>query len=82
MTLNEREKSKDILNVVFLNVAKNKTLSRNKREILKYLNSMFQLVEMQVIIFKKEVRVTFESFYEESQRSMKIFIKKLQIKDD
>ena len=82
MTFNEREKSKNVLNVVFLNVTKNKTLSRNKREILEYLDSMFQLVEMQVIILKREIRVTFESFYEKSQRSMKTFIKKLQVKDD
>ena len=82
MTFNEREKSKNILNIVFLNVTKNKTLSRNKREILKYLDSIFQLVEMQIIIFKKEVRVTFESFYEKFQRSMKTFIKKFQIKNN
>ena len=41
ITFNEREKSKNILNIVFLSVTKDKTLSRNKREILKYLNLMF-----------------------------------------
>ena len=46
MTINERKKFENILNVIFLNVTKNKTLSRNKRKILKYLNSMFQLIEM------------------------------------
>ena len=63
MTINERKKFENILNVIFLNVTKNKTLSRNKRKILKNLNSMFQLIEIQIIIFKKEVRIIFENFY-------------------
>ena len=46
ITFNERKKLKNILNIVFLNVTKNKTLSQNKRKILKYLNSMFQLIKM------------------------------------
>ena len=37
---------------------------------------------MQIIIFKKKVRVIFENFYEKFQKSMKIFIKKFQIKNN
>ena len=37
---------------------------------------------MQIIIFKKKIRVIFKSFYEKSQKSMKIFIKKFQIKNN
>ena len=53
----------------------------NRREILKDLNSLFQLIEIQIVISRKKIRDIFEKSYEKSQRSMKSLIKKLQIND-
>ena len=82
VALSEREGSEDVLDVASLGVAEDRTLSRNRREILEYLGPMFQLAGVQVIIPRREVRATPESPYEESQRPMKTLIKELQAKDD
>jgi hypothetical protein len=60
---------------------KNNAYAKNKREILKNLNSLFQLIEIQIVIFRKEIRNLSEKSYEKSQKSMKFLIKKFQIID-
>ena len=49
--------------------------------MLENLNSLFQLIEIQIVIFKKKIRNIFEKFYEKSQKSMKSLMKKFQIND-
>ena len=50
--------------------------------MLKNLNSLFQLIEIQIIIFKKKhISNIFENFYQKSQKSIKLLIKKFQIND-
>ena len=53
----------------------------NRREILKNLDSLFQLIEVQIVISKKKIRNIFEKSYEKSQRSMKSLIKEFQTND-
>ena len=55
--------------------------ARNRREMLKDLDSLFQLVEVQIVIFKKKIRNIFEKSYEKSQKSMKSLIKEFQTND-
>ena len=62
-------------------IEKNNARAKNRREMLKNLNSLFQLIEIQIVIFKKKIRNIFEKFYEKSQKSMKSLIKKFQIND-
>ena len=57
-------------------IEKNNACATNRREMLKNLNSLFQLIEIQIVIFKKKIRNIFESFYKMLQKSMKSLIKK------
>ena len=56
-------------------------LTRNKRKILTKLISMFNLTDIQIIIFRKVINNISDNLYEKSLRSMKFLIKKLQTKD-
>ena len=56
-------------------------LTRNKRKILTELISMFKLINIQIVIFRKVINDIFDDFYEKSLKSMKFLIKKLQTKD-
>ena len=49
--------------------------------MLENLNSLFQLIEIQIVISKKEIRNIFEKSYEKSQKFMKSLIKEFQIID-
>ena len=60
-------------------IEKNNARATNRREMLEDLNSLFQLIEVQIVIFRKKIRNIFEKSYEESQKSMKSLIKKFQI---
>ena len=62
-------------------IEKDNVRATNRREILKNINSLFQLIEIQIVISKKKIRNIFEKFYEKSQKSMKSLIKKFQIND-
>ena len=62
-------------------IEKNNARARNRCEMLENLNSLFQLMKVQIVIFKKKIRNIFEKFYEKSQKSMKSLIKKFQIND-
>ena len=56
-------------------------LTRNKRKILTKLISMFKLIDIQIIIFRKVINDIFDDFYEKSLKLMKSLIKKLQTKN-
>ena len=56
-------------------------LTRNKRKILTKLISMFKLINIQIVNFRKVINDIFENFYEKLLRLMKFLIKKLQIRD-
>ena len=62
-------------------IEKNNVRATNRRKMLENLNSLFQLIEIQIVIFKKKIRNIFEKFYEKSQKSMKSLIKKFQVND-
>ena len=62
-------------------IEENDTRAKNRREMLKNLNSLFQLIEIQIVISKKKIRNIFEKSYEKSQKFMKSLIKKFQIID-
>ena len=95
LALSSNEKSltqseRKILNALILKsnilidvaIVDERTLSRNKRELLEDLVSMFQLVEVQIVISRKKIRDMSKKFYEKSQRSMKFLIKNLQARND
>ena len=66
-----------ILNVV--EVVNNKTLSQSIKEQLQInLASMFQLTNVSVVILRRNVRTLLEKTYEESMKSIKSLIQKLQ----
>ena len=52
-------------------------LTRNKRKILTKLISMFKLIDIQIIIFRKIINDISDDSYKKSLRSMKFLIKKL-----
>ena len=56
-------------------------LTRNKRKILAELISMFKLIDIQIVNFRKIINNISNDFYEKSLKSMKFLIKKLQTKD-
>ena len=56
-------------------------LTRNKRKILTELISMFKLIDIQIIIFRKVINDILDDFYKKSLRSMKFLIKKLQTRN-
>ena len=56
-------------------------LTRNRRKILTKLISMFKLIDIQIVIFRKVINDIFDDFYKKSLRSMKFLIKKFQIKN-
>ena len=56
-------------------------LIRNKRKILIELTSMFKLIDIQIIIFRKIINDISDNLYKKSLKSMKFLIKKLQTKD-
>ena len=86
LTQSEREK----LNVLTLKsnvlidvtIVDERTLSQNKRELLKDLVSMFQLVEIQIVISRKKIRDMSKKLYERFQKSMKFLIKNFQTRND
>ena len=43
---------------------------------------IFQIANVQVIIFRKKIQIISKTIYNDSQRSMKTFIKNLQIYDN
>ena len=53
-------------------------LTRNKRKILIKLISMFKLIDIQIVIFRKVVNDISNNFYKKSLKSIKFLIKKLQ----
>ena len=56
-------------------------LTRNRRKILTKLISMFKLIDIQIIIFRKVINDISDDFYEKSLRLIKFLIKKFQIKN-
>ena len=56
-------------------------LTRNRRKILTELISMFKLIDIQIVIFRKIINNIFDDFYEKSLKSIKFLIKKLQTKN-
>ena len=87
LTQSERKNSMNSIFVFYLTNVQTSVIderyssSQNKREILKNLVLMFQLIEIQIVISRKKMRDIFEIAYEKSQKSMKSLIKKLQIKN-
>ena len=86
LTQNEREKSNvlifklnDLINVTIVD---ERTFSQNKRELLKNLISIFQFINVQIIISRKKIRDMSKNFCENFQKSMKFLIKNFQIKND
>ena len=55
-------------------------LTRNKRKILTKLISMFKLIDIQIVIFRKNINNIFDDFYKKSLKLIKFLIKKLQTK--
>ena len=56
-------------------------LTRNRRKILTELISMFKLIDIQIVIFRKVVNDIFDDLYKKSLKSMKFLIKKLQTRN-
>ena len=56
-------------------------LTRNRQKILAKLISMFKLIDIQVVIFRKVINDIFDDFYEKSLRLMKFLIKKFQTRN-
>ena len=56
-------------------------LTRNRRKILAKLISMFKLVDIQIVIFRKVINKIFDNLYKKSLRLMKFSIKKLQTRN-
>ena len=52
-------------------------LTRSKRKILAELISMFKLIDIQIVIFRKVNNDISDDLYEKSLKSMKFLIKKL-----
>ena len=87
LTQNERN---DLIKLIFvlqltemlINIdAKFVELTRNRRKILAELTSMFKLIDIQIVIFRKVINDIFNDFYEKSLKSMKFLIKKLQTRN-
>ena len=67
---------------ILINIdAKLVELTRNKQKILAELISMFKLIDIQIIIFRKVINDIFDDLYEKSLKLMKFLIKKLQTRD-
>ena len=83
LTQSERKNSMNSIFVFYLTnvqvsaIDERYSFSQSKREILKDLTLMFQLIEIQIVISRKKMRDIFETTYEKSQRSIKFLIKKL-----
>ena len=56
-------------------------LMQNKRKILTKLISMFKLIDIQIVIFRKIINNISDDFYEKSLKLIKFLIKKLQTKN-
>ena len=56
-------------------------LTRNKQKILAKLISMFKLIDIQIVIFRKIINDIFDDSYEKSLKLMKFLIKKLQTRN-
>ena len=56
-------------------------LTRNKRKILTKLTSMFKLIDIQIVIFRKVINDIFDDSYKKLLKSMKFLIKKFQTKN-
>ena len=56
-------------------------LTRNKRKILIKLISMFKLIDIQIVIFRKVINDIFDDFYKKLLKLIKFLIKKLQTKN-
>ena len=56
-------------------------LTQNKRKILAELISMFKLIDIQIIIFRKVINDISDNFYEKLLKLMKFLIKKLQTRN-
>ena len=83
-TINKRNKN-NIFTFQLANVQTkiddNETSSKNKRKMLKNFDSMFQLIDVQIVISKKKIKNISKISYDEFFRSMKSFIRKLQTND-
>ena len=53
-------------------------LTRNKRKISIELASIFKLINIQIVIFRKIINDIFDDLYKKSLRLMKFLIKELQ----
>ena len=85
LTQNKRKKS--FFDYVLTNIHINvfdalKKLSQNKQKILIDLIFVFQLIEIQIVIFRKIVHDIFEIVYKKSQKFMKFLLKNLQIENN
>ena len=73
LTLNERKNSIKLILVLQLTKmsikfdAKLAKLTRNKRQILTKLASIFKLIDIQVIISRKIINDVFDNFYKKSK---------------
>ena len=70
------------LTEILINIdAKLVKLTRNRRGILAELISMFKLIDIQIIIFRKVINDISDDFYEKLLKLMKFLIKKLQTRN-
>ena len=87
LTQNERENSINLIFVLQLtkmsiNIdAEFVKLTRNKRKILTKLISIFKLIDIQIVIFRKVINDISDNFYKKSLKLIKFLIKKLQTRN-
>ena len=86
-SLSQNKRKKTFFDYILTNVQFNVVdefaeSSQNKRKILIELIFVFQLIEIQIVIFRKIVNDVFEIFYEKSQKFMKFLLKNLQIENN
>ena len=56
-------------------------LTRNRRNVLTKLISMFKLIDIQIVIFRKVINDILDDFYKKLLRSIKFLIKKFQTRN-
>ena len=86
-SLSQNKRKKTFFDYILTNVQFNVVdefaeSSQNKRKILIELIFVFQLIKIQIVIFRKIVNDVFEIFYKKSQKFMKFLLKNLQIENN
>ena len=87
LTQSERKNSVELIFVLQLTEVSIKSdvklakLTRNRRNILAKLISMFKLIDIQIVISRKVINDVLDDLYEKSKKFMKFLIKELQAKN-